>query len=133
MTVKVSGSSGLIFLDGILQSYGDSNDLQINHDGSNSYINDAGTGNLRLQTGGSTKLEVTSSGIDVTGTVTADGLKAEGSSAGGTYLTSSSGSLGGDIRIEHIINSGRNLNTINSVSGLAGHIPLAFSTSGNRS
>ena len=32
-----------------------------------------GTGSLKLQTGGSTKLEVTSAGIDVTGTVAMDG------------------------------------------------------------
>jgi len=81
MTVKINGTSGLIFEDGILQSYGDDNDLQINHDGSNSYINDAGTGNLRLQTGGSTKLEVTSSGIDVTGGINTTGNVGIGTSS----------------------------------------------------
>ena len=75
-------------------------DLQIYHDGSNSYIDDAGTGNLtiranqinfdkytgeamaRFRADGNTelfydnaaKLATTSTGIDVTGTVTADGL-----------------------------------------------------------
>ena len=95
MTVKINGTSGLIFEDGILQSYGDDNDLQINHDGSNSYINDAGTGNLRLQTGGSTKLEVTSSGIDVTGTVTADGLTVDGDAtvAGTIGVTADNGTI----------------------------------------
>ena len=56
---------------------GDSQDLLIYHDGTNSRINDNGIGNLLLQTGGVTKLEVTSTGIDVTGTVTADGLISE--------------------------------------------------------
>jgi hypothetical protein len=81
-------------------------DLQIYHDGSNSYIKDAGTGNLLIQsdanTGfqnaggtewkveattdgavnlyydGAAKLATTSTGIDVTGTVTADGLTVDG-------------------------------------------------------
>jgi len=51
---------------------GNSQDLLIYHDGTNSRINDNGTGNLRLQTGGNTKLEVTSTGIDVTGNATFD-------------------------------------------------------------
>ena len=79
--------------------FGAGSDLQIYHDGSNSYVKDAGTGDLYIQgtqlrlqsaTGesffvgvadgsayvyhnGSAKLETTSEGIDVTGTVTADG------------------------------------------------------------
>ncbi len=80
---------------------GDSSDLQIYHDASDSVILDNGTGNLKIQAddlvlknadgskeylkgtnGGSvrirynntTVLETTSAGIDVTGTVTADGL-----------------------------------------------------------
>ncbi|MEL0116433.1 MAG: hypothetical protein VW739_01830 [Pelagibacteraceae bacterium] len=51
---------------------GASQDLQIYHDASNSIINDAGTGNLQLQLGGSTKLEVQSTGVDVTGDLTVD-------------------------------------------------------------
>jgi hypothetical protein len=80
---------------------GDSDDLQIFHDGFHSYIHDAGTGNLRIAAtnfyvydqatsvlglaaiandrveinyAGSKKFATTSGGIDVTGTVTADGL-----------------------------------------------------------
>ena len=81
---------------------GTGNDLQIYHDGSNSYIEDAGTGNLWFKSNGatigfgnsdlselfavfnkdgasklyfnnSTKLETTSSGINVTGHITASG------------------------------------------------------------
>ena len=73
-------------------------------------------------------LRLNSTGIDVTGTVTADGLTVEGASVGGTYITSSSGPAGGDIKIEHIINSSRSLNTINSESGIDSAIPLAFAT-----
>ncbi|WMM95502.1 hypothetical protein CRP227_gp39 [Roseobacter phage CRP-227] len=80
--------------------FGAGSDLQIFHDGTASYIQDAGTGDLRLRgsnivlesnqshdifrgiEGGaatiyhnnSAKLATTSTGIDVTGTVTADGL-----------------------------------------------------------
>jgi hypothetical protein len=62
------------FADNAKAIFGAGSDLQIYHDASDSIINDNGTGSLKLQQGGSTKLEVTATGIDVTGTVTADGL-----------------------------------------------------------
>jgi len=80
--------------------FGAGSDLQIYHDGLNSFIKDAGTGNLTIQAedfavqssdgsathifvdsssgytalsfGGTTKLNTTNTGVDVTGTVTAD-------------------------------------------------------------
>jgi hypothetical protein len=83
--------------------FGAGSDLQIYHDGTHSYIRDTGTGNLNLrgdgyvyiqsQTSGnslahfhadaesalyynnSTKLATTSTGVDVTGTISADGLE----------------------------------------------------------
>ena len=85
--------------------FGASNDLQIYHDGTHSYIKDAGTGRLKiigndqvrlentdgdaylaavadgstfLYYAGSNKLGTTSTGIDVTGTVVADGLTVSG-------------------------------------------------------
>ena len=83
--------------DNVKATFGASDDLQIYHDGSNSYIQDAGTGNLlirganveittaigtkyfegaaniaKLYHTGNQKLATTSTGIDVTGTVTAD-------------------------------------------------------------
>ena len=84
--------------------FGAGSDLQIYHDGSNSYVHDAGVGslilratNFRLFNAGETKVSIlandggetslyhdgskkiatTSTGIDVTGTVTADGLTVE--------------------------------------------------------
>ena len=87
-------ANGTTFPDNIKAQFGDSNDLQIYHDGSNSYIKDAGTGNLRIDAtnfyvrnsagtelkigaiddgavdlyhNGSKKLATTSTGIDVTG------------------------------------------------------------------
>jgi hypothetical protein len=96
---------------------GDSDDLQIYHDGSNSFINDVGTGNLRigadtnvsitnstnstnyavfndasavkLYYGGVKKFETTATGVDVTGTVTADGLTVDGT--GGQITTDNNG------------------------------------------
>jgi hypothetical protein len=83
--------------------FGAGSDLQIYHSGSHSYIDDSGTGNLyiraadnlylqkytgetflqatadgevRITHNNSTKLATTSTGINVTGTVTADGLTA---------------------------------------------------------
>ena len=94
-------SGDMTFGDNDKAIFGAGSDLQIYHDGSNSYISDQGTGNLRVlatnfnvkdatgtrdlfyaQDGGLTKIyyngldriETTSTGIDVTGTVTADGL-----------------------------------------------------------
>jgi hypothetical protein len=89
------------FGDNDKAQFGDSNDLQIYHNGSNSYIQDNGTGNLsidatqlqfrngaqsqtyadfanggaaRLFYGGAVKISTTTSGVSVTGTVVSDGL-----------------------------------------------------------
>jgi hypothetical protein len=96
---------GLLFGDNKKAIFGAGSDLQIYHDGSHSYIDDSGTGNLyiratnlRLQStaGGdnylladadgavslmydhATKLATTSTGIDVTGTVTAGEIDVTG-------------------------------------------------------
>jgi hypothetical protein len=94
--------------DNVKATFGASADLQIYHDGSNSYIQDAGTGNLFVQASnvlwlrdasgtayfsgtsgnevalyhtGSEKLSTTSSGINVTGRIDADdAIAVEGSS-----------------------------------------------------
>ena len=93
--------------DNVKAKFGAGNDLQIYHDGSNSYIKDDGTGQLVLEGSGgvyinatgtgesmagfnkdgavdlyhnnSKKLATTSTGVNVTGTVTADGLTVDGS------------------------------------------------------
>jgi hypothetical protein len=94
-------SGDMTFGDNDKAIFGAGSDLQIYHDGSNSYINDAGTGSLLIQANGALdinkytgenmarffadgaaqlyfdnalKLATTFTGIDVTGTVTADGL-----------------------------------------------------------
>ena len=45
----VGGSNGVDFNDNVKARFGKGNDLEIFHDGSDSYIKDAGTGNLRLE------------------------------------------------------------------------------------
>ena len=47
--------------------FGTGNDLEIFHNASNSVINDAGTGDLLLQLGGSTKFQLASGGVALTG------------------------------------------------------------------
>jgi len=94
-------SGDFSFLDNEKAIFGTGSDLQIFHDGSHSYITDTGTGDLRINgasnvdirdttgvkmfrgvSGGeailyhnnSQKIATTATGIDVTGSVTADGL-----------------------------------------------------------
>ena len=96
-----SSADSLIFSDNAKAIFGAGSDLQIYHDGSHSYIKDNGTGDLILQgsdqvkiqtiTGetmvstnennavvlyydNASKLATTSTGIDVTGAITSDGL-----------------------------------------------------------
>ena len=119
-TVTMDGgstSADFTFGDNDKAIFGAGSDLEIYHDGTNSYIKDAGTGNLvigantftyignpegtttaaRFNSGGAQvfnhnnnqKLATTSTGIDVTGTVTADGLTVDGNVSlnGGTSAT----------------------------------------------
>ena len=103
--VGTNPGEDVTFADNRKAVFGAGSDLQIYHDGSNSYISDQGTGNLRIlaedfrlvnsansetmiqaNTDGDVrlyydsilKLSTTSTGIDVTGTVTADGLTVDG-------------------------------------------------------
>jgi hypothetical protein len=98
----------ITFADNDKAIFGAGSDLQIYHDGSNSIIKDAGAGNLQINAGsfvvnnaansaniivgndggavqlfdnGNAKLATTSTGIDVTGTVTADGINSSGNFA----------------------------------------------------
>ena len=47
--LTVSAPQGMVFFDNIKAKFGNNDDLQIYHDGSNSYIKDAGTGNLEIR------------------------------------------------------------------------------------
>ena len=123
-------ASDVTFGDNTKAIFGAGSDLQIYHDGSDSYVKDAGVGYLNLLGTGrvvvghpsngdvylnanyggdvelffnnSKKFETTATGIDVTGTVTADGLTVVGitTSSNGTYgtkLTYSNGNQSGII------------------------------------
>ena len=96
---SVGGANGVDFNDNVKAQFGTGNDLQIYHDGSNSYIRDAGDGDIhirsdagfRVQNAGGTenyiyaesngkvrlyhnnitKLDTTSTGVTVTGAATA--------------------------------------------------------------
>jgi len=103
--VTVTGNAR--FLDDDKALFGDGNDLQIYHNGTNSVVSDTGEGNLTISSNGAavniwdsvngqhmaqfqiggkvvlrhngdTKLETTSTGADVTGTLTSDGLSVDG-------------------------------------------------------
>ena len=116
--------------------FGAGSDLQIYHDGSNSYVKDAGTGQLILQ--GSTKvilkgvngdnflqgnedgavnlyyndsqkLATTSTGIDVTGTVTADGLTVDGASQTTSLKINTSSSAWADANADDLIIRGADI------------------------
>ena len=120
-------SGDMTFGDNDKAVFGAGSDLQIYHDGSNSYISEVGAGDLILVTNGSTinlqatpgaeymarfyqnaqvelyydnalKIATTSTGINVTGTVTADGLTVDGALS---------------------VNTAGNLLTLNATSGVA--------------
>jgi hypothetical protein len=104
--LSITGGNA-IFGDNDKAVFGAGSDLQIYHDGTDSFISDQGTGNLKLLANdfrlanaannelmlkadqssavtayyaGAEKLATTATGIDVTGTVTADGLTVEAAS-----------------------------------------------------
>jgi hypothetical protein len=105
-------SGDMTFGDSDKAIFGAGSDLQIYHDGTNSYISDQGTNDLKvlatdfqlknsadnefmmtavtdgavtLYHNNAAKLATTATGIDVTGTVTADGLTVDGGSISGAY------------------------------------------------
>ena len=94
-TGSLSQLSGNVFTgdnrynDNIKAKFGNDSDLQIFHNTSDSVINASGTGNLKLQDQGNTKLEVTSTGVTVTGLVSATTI--DGSA--GSNLTLDFGTL----------------------------------------
>ena len=120
-TGEITANGGIALGDNDKATFGTGDDLQIYHDGSNSYITDTGTGNLYVRASnelaltsaageafflgiadgssylyhnGGVKLNTTSTGIDVTGTATMDGLSASASTA--DYIASITNSNGSD-------------------------------------
>jgi hypothetical protein len=124
-TAATVHNGGITMPDSAIAKFGTGSDLQIYHDSANSYIEDSGTGSLFIRgtsliledaggndyiamtdtgTGGTvelkhnavTKLATTATGIDVTGTVVADGLTVDG-----LISTTASQSTDGQIRIRN--------------------------------
>ena len=123
--------------DSVKAKFGTGSDLQIYHDGSNSYIQDGGSGNLRILVGdlqvrnyGSNeniitstanaevalyhnalqKLATTSTGIDVTGTVTADDIILSDANAPSITLTDTTNT------VTTLIQSGNSSSTIGTTT-----------------
>jgi hypothetical protein len=78
---RLDGSAGytvvskdINFSDNTKALFGASHDLQIYHDGSNSYINDAGTGDLLLRRGGAGGLNITGTGVIINGEADINGV-----------------------------------------------------------
>ena len=67
-----SNGNDIIMADNDKVLLGTGSDGELFHNGSNTIINDAGTGTLQLQIGGTTHLEVTANGVDVTGQAIGD-------------------------------------------------------------
>jgi hypothetical protein len=109
---EVDSSGNMDFADNAKATFGTGNDLEIYHDGGNSRIREVGTGSLLIDAeslylrntagdsyfqglnggaanvfyNGGVKLATTSTGIDVSGTATMDGLTVDGSATiGNTY------------------------------------------------
>ena len=109
--------------------FGAGSDLQIYHDGTHSYVKDAGTGNLYIQgtnlrlgyangefamiagENGSveilhdnaTKIATTATGVDITGTLTADGLTVDGAS---TFVNFTSSNNSAYVRLQNSVATG---------------------------
>ena len=75
--IEMGGASGA-YID-MKAPFSDDYDGRVIHDGSNlSLVTSSGGGNILFQVANQTKMSVISTGIDVTGTVTADGLTVDG-------------------------------------------------------
>jgi hypothetical protein len=124
--LAVSTGDDITFADSSKAIFGAGSDLQIYHDGLHSYISDQGTGRLKIFAtdleinnagntanyiqafdGGavqlfhnnSTKLATTATGIDVTGTVAADGVDSQLSGSGGLPVTTGTAQTYGSLRV----------------------------------
>ena len=154
---KVSGNE-VLYSDNVKAKFGTGGDLEIYHDGSNSYIDDAGTGSLRLRSGTTTisnaagsktsavfnsggsqdlyhnnnkKFETTNSGIQTTGTVNVNGaytLPTADGSANQVLKTDGSGT----VNFGAIPATGSNTQVqFNDSGSLAGDSDFTFDKSDN--
>ena len=111
--------NALEFADNAKAVFGTGGDLEISHNGSNSIINDAGTGELQLQRAGSTILSLTGTGIEITDPngacdVTIKGFESTGAKLN---LVADEGDNNGDTWVLHSQASSNNLRFLNDSSG----------------
>ena len=158
-TAKLTWSAAgedLNFADNVKATFGASDDLQIYHGGTHSYIKDSGTGNLNILASasinllngdssdymarfndngsnqffydGSQKLVTTATGIDVTGTATMDGLVV--SKASGDIATLEGTTAAGDVQANLVFNPVYDVNAriVSAREGAALASTLAFET-----
>tara|TARA_B100001250_G_scaffold305825_2_gene267751 strand:+ start:3938 stop:6334 length:2397 start_codon:yes stop_codon:yes gene_type:complete len=94
---------------------GTTDGLEIVHNASDSILNDTGTGALKLQLGGATKLEIQSGGINVTGVINVNGAAL---STAPEITATASGSIGANTAT--IINSNGTVSAIVGASDTQG-------------
>lgn len=70
---NITAGTGIDLIDNDKIRFGTGNDLEIFHNATDSIINDAGTGSLKIQQGGTTRIEVSTTGINVTDDVDING------------------------------------------------------------
>ena len=120
-TGEITANGGISLVDNKKLTFGTGDDLEVYHDGFNSYINDVGTGNifirganvvlttgggtkyleggsnvLRLYHTGNQKMQTSAAGISVTGTVTADGIDVTGAITASGEIAANGGIALGD-------------------------------------
>jgi hypothetical protein len=139
-------SGDMTFGDDDKAIFGAGSDLQISHSGTSSRIQDVGTGNLIIDTNGTeiqltsgsiseymlravkdgavtlyydnaAKLATTATGIDVTGTVTADGLVVDGDSQTTTLKINTASSAWADTNADDLIIRGTDIGVTLSSTG----------------
>ena len=142
-----SNGNDIILADADKLKLGTGNDLQVYQDGSHSYISDAGTGNLRIQSNNislenaagneslarfvqdgaaelyhnnSKKFETTATGATVTGNLTASGASNQ---LGNTTIVGGGGAGGVGLAIEYNSSNVWSVNNVGTVT-MTGHLNL---------
>ena len=159
----------VLYNDNVKAKFGTNVDLEIYHDGSNSYIHEKGVGNLNIKTnvfrvynaGGTEimanfiqngaaelyndaikKFATSATGIDVTGTVTADGLTVDGGTINldGNYPVNTGNVALGDAALDSLTSGGYNVaigssaltaNTTGNNNTANGYAALSANTTGS--
>ena len=111
--------NALEFADNAKAVFGTGGDLEISHNGSNSIINDAGTGELQLQRAGNTILALSATGIEITDPDGATQVSIKGFEGNDAYLnlTADEGDDNGDRWSIISVASNNTLRLKNNISG----------------